>query len=148
MILFLDFDGVTHPISGSLPFEPSCINALSTVVKQLDAKIVIASTWRYKFSLDDMQEFLGKTLAPRVIDITPDLDLDPFLQWPRAREVAAWLESNKSLDRTWVAIDDEEGNYPQGLSYLCERNKGFTNSDIAPFIKYSRLSRNKIQSYL
>lgn len=136
MILFLDFDGVTHPVSGSPPFKDECINALSTVVSKLDASIVITSTWRYDKTIDELRNLLGAELGERVIDITPMLDIDPFMHWPRAREVNAWINEHYSHDKPWAAIDDEEGNYPEGNCYITDRVTGFTNADIEPIIKH------------
>jgi len=142
MILFLDFDGVTHPVSGSPPFKDECINALSVVVSKLDASIVITSTWRYDKTLDELRDLLGARLGARVIDITPMLDIDPFIHWPRAREVNEWINIHYSHDKPWAAIDDEEGNYPEGLSYITDRRLGFTNKDIDVLIKYIKTNNN------
>jgi len=80
MIIFLDFDGVTHPVSGSTPFQLDCLNALAKAVSQLDAEIVITSTWRLDRSIDELRALLGNDIGDRIIDATPDLDLDPFLK--------------------------------------------------------------------
>jgi len=141
MIIFLDFDGVTHPVSGSQPFQLACLDALAETFNQLDADIVITSTWRLDRSIDELRTFLGSEIGDRVIGVTPDLDLDPFLKWPRVREVVAWLENNRSENEVWAAIDDEEGNYPAGYSYLSNRRTGFIETDVIPFIKYSESKR-------
>lgn len=47
MILFLDFDGVLHPITGSTPFQIASVNALEVVISQFpDLNIVVSSSWR------------------------------------------------------------------------------------------------------
>lgn len=148
MIVFLDIDGVTHPVSGSSPFQPDCLDALVKTFSQLDAEIVITSTWRLDRSIDELRMLLGSDIGDRIIDVTPDLDLDPFLKWPRAREVVAWLQSNRSQDVKWVAIDDEEGNYPTGHSYLSDRRTGFIESDVIPFLNYARTERACVSDFI
>ena len=140
MIVFLDFDGVTHPVSGSTPFRPDCLEALSCATSELNTHIVITSSWRLEYNLDELKLLLGDELGSRVIDVTPELDQDPFLHWPRAREVLKWLIQNRMHDKPWVAIDDEEGNYPAGYSYITDRQTGFTNRDIPLLLEHAKQS--------
>ena len=71
MVIFLDFDGVTHPVSGSAPFQSDCLDALAKAFNQLDAEIVITSTWRLDRSIDELRTLLGNDIGDRIIDVTP-----------------------------------------------------------------------------
>lgn len=53
-LLFLDFDGVLHPISGSPPLLEECLVSLSTALSCFDVEIVIASSWREERSFDEL----------------------------------------------------------------------------------------------
>jgi len=130
MILFLDFDGVLHPVSGAPTFNPDSIRELETVLQLFPTlKIVITSSWREEKSLDEMIALLGPELGKRVIGTTPIID-DPFLHFPRYREVCAYLDTATEGDKSWVALDDEAGNYPKDIPVvLIDRRTGFTSLD-------------------
>lgn len=49
-LIFLDFDGVTHPITGTPMFIPECMSALSTALKSIDLELVVSSSWRETYS--------------------------------------------------------------------------------------------------
>lgn len=57
-LIFLGFDGVTHPESGSPMFIPECMSALSTVLKSTNLKLVVSSSWRETNSFDELEELL------------------------------------------------------------------------------------------
>jgi hypothetical protein len=148
MFVFLDFDGVTHPVSGATPFQHSCLNALELAFTRINAEIIITSTWRLDRSINEIRILLGENIGKRVIDVTPNLDLDPYIKWPRAREVIAWLDYNGMEEKTWSSIDDEAGNYPEGYSFLCNNRTGFTKSDISLFIEYTQTVKSDIRLLL
>ena len=110
MILFLDFDGVTHP-------EP-CVHEsffcrlplIESVLRERELRhvqIVISSSWREHHSLDDMHAFFSQDIQGRVVGVTPDL-WDPELPqaFVRERECLKWLAENRSTGERWLAIDD------------------------------------------
>lgn len=130
MILFLDFDGVLHPITGSAPFQSDCVCELEAVIEYFSSlDVVITSSWREEKTMDELIDLLGTTLGERIIGTTPIID-DPFLHNPRYHEVLAYLATEPIRDRKWIAIDDEAGNYPPDAPVLItDRLKGFTRDD-------------------
>lgn len=89
--LFLDFDGVTHPVSANgRYFREENIQALEAALDGYDAKIVISSTWRLDKSLIEIKRLLGSKLGEKVFGITPEVE-DPFLHSPRQAEVELYL---------------------------------------------------------
>ncbi|MDR3453338.1 MAG: HAD domain-containing protein [Rhodoferax sp.] len=114
MIVFLDFDGVTHP-------EPCEVDALfvrlpliEAVLREFDLpRIVISSSWREVHPLGELLEFFSADLAPRVLDVTPLLERlnDRWLpgqsqRFERQNECERWMRENRPWGTPWLAIDD------------------------------------------
>ena len=67
--LFLDFDGVLHSMSGYRN-EPFCrLPLLEEVLVNADVDIVISSSWRFQYSLDELKGKLSQ-LGPKVVGTT------------------------------------------------------------------------------
>jgi hypothetical protein len=105
MILFLDFDGVLHPVdrpTGTLVLLP----ALERVLRDFaEVDIVISSAWREAYTLEQLRGLFAPDIQARVIDVTPifaEIDRPA----PREAEILAWLQSAGRTEEEWVAIDD------------------------------------------
>ena len=114
-ILFLDFDGVTHPdpcrkeeFFGQLPLIENVLREYRQV------EIVISSSWRYDHSLPELQAYFSSDMRARVIDVTPTVARTDdegwiprhLLQHHREWECRKWMRQHHPLDATWLAIDD------------------------------------------
>ncbi|QDL36465.1 HAD domain-containing protein [Rhodoferax sediminis] len=139
MIVFLDFDGVTHP-------EPCEVDALfgrlpliEEVLREFDAtRIVISSSWREVHPLGELLEFFSKDLAERVIDVTPGLErLDngwlpgQSRRFERQRECEHWMRQNRPWDTPWLAIDDRAHWFEPQCRHLLltDHRQGFAVDD-------------------
>lgn len=107
MILFLDFDGVTHAepyraesAFGKLPLIEAAVRAVGGV------EIVISSSWREDHTLEDLRSFFAPDMRQLVVGVTPDLwNPEQPITHLREAECRAWLaEHQPHMD--WVAIDD------------------------------------------
>ena len=132
--LFLDFDGVTHPVSASgRYFRPENIKPLEQAILGLNPRIVISSTGRFDKPLCELKELLGDIISSSVVGVTPEFD-DPFVHHPRHLEVEMYLEQNGITNVPWVAIDDTAAFYREDASLLLtDPVKGFTKTDIEKF---------------
>lgn len=130
MILFLDFDGVLHPVSGSPPFHPDCMAVLSSSLSEYpDIRIVVTSSWREEKPLSELKSLLGNNLGSRVIGVTPVID-EPFMHHVRYHEVQAYLSDTSQPDIPWFALDDELGSYPESAPViLTDRRVGLSAED-------------------
>lgn len=113
-ILFLDFDGVTHPepcypdnLLCRLPLIEEVLRAHPTV------SIVISSSWRDAYTFEELRAFFSADLAPRVIGVTPSIkrpsgDWLPgqVPQYEREWECDSWMRQNRPWGTPWLAIDD------------------------------------------
>lgn len=114
-ILFLDFDGVTHPdpcrkeeFFGQLPLIENVLR------EHRQVEIVISSSWRYDHSLPELQAYFSSDMSARVIDVTPTVARTDdegwiprhLLQHHREWECRKWMRQHRPLDAPWLAIDD------------------------------------------
>ena len=128
-LIFLDFDGVTHPITGTPMFIPECMSALSTALKSFDLELVVSSSWRETNSFDKLKEILTP-LGKKVQGITPVID-DPFIKNVRFHEVLEYLKGSKQEHIGWLSIDDCKGFYPdEAPVYWTNSKMGFVEKDM------------------
>lgn len=107
MILFLDFDGVLHPFDhphGVFTLLPE----FERVMRDFpEVDIVISSSWREAYTLDELRALFSLDMAQRIIGVTPVL-LDHDQVYVRETEIRAWLRDAGRETESWVAIDDFE----------------------------------------
>lgn len=107
-VLFLDIDGVLNSShfledlkSGQDAICPDMVAQINKVTDATSCKIVISSTWRLYWDLEDLIQILRKHgLTGDVIDKTPDLRLGR-----RDDEILAWL-ANRSNLMAFAVVDD------------------------------------------
>lgn len=144
MILFLDFDGVLHPIPTEdrnmlchVPRLESVLHAFPHV------QVVISSWWRASHTLDELREYFSEDIRHRIIDVTPlQTERVPgslFLAAAKERgeEVLQWIESN-SYGGKWVALDDDHLGFPEFCMQLirCHTEKGFDQDAELRLVRY------------
>ncbi|MFJ9535152.1 HAD domain-containing protein [Herbaspirillum sp. NPDC101396] len=117
MILFLDFDGVLHPLNR----EDGALSRLPqleiTLRKFNEIDIVISSAWRQEYSLTQLRGYFSDDIQRRIIDVTPVLDhLDN--RYLRQAEIDLWLRNAGREYEGWIALDDSEWLFPPGCRNL------------------------------
>lgn len=111
MILFLDVDGVLHPLiprkdrpaseSAQLSYLPRLAGVLS---QHPEVQIVISSSWRATRTLDQLRALFPEALQHRLVGVTPVLD-EARYTGGREVEALAWLDAH-SPKNEWIALDD------------------------------------------
>lgn len=129
MILFLDFDGVLHPLffRPELPPEeskPFCyLPRLAGVLRDFPSvEVVISSTWRLSYDLNQIRERFPVDLQARVIGVTPYFSDDERFG-VRQQEAEKWLAEHRP-GSPWIALDDMRTCWPF-LSNLIWCDDGF-----------------------
>jgi hypothetical protein len=134
LILFLDFDGVTHPEPYDQEAAFQQLPLIEAVVRDVvGVEIVVSSSWRESHSLEALREFFAPDIRPLVVDVTPDIwnpeQPQPFL---RESECMAWLATNRPAGTRWLAIDDRpswfQPNCPNLL--VTDTTQGFLSSQM------------------
>lgn len=133
VVVFLDFDGVLHPMPSWQHEVLQQMPVLADVLRQFPGvEVVISSSWREHYSLEEMKEFFAEDIRHLVVGVTPVLRQgDASTPFERQREIEAWLQANRSGGRPWLAIDDwAEGFEPNCQNLLLTHYKlGFQSLD-------------------
>ncbi len=107
-IVFIDFDGVTHPLPGRVPrtlsdvmmgidfFRAQNVDQVNRLLGSLDAVGVITSSWRLDFPWQDFQPFFKGKLIGQT----------PWIDWgTRIAEINLFLSEREWQAVPWVAVD-------------------------------------------
>ena len=127
-IVFLDFDGVLHPVGGNASGTPfgrlPLLEAMLREPRCAAVAIVVSSTWREAYSLNRLRSVFAADLRARVIDVTPTLDDydGPYARW---QEIRAWLALHPEVER-YAALDDMLSGFPEQW----QRNVVFTDGSV------------------
>lgn len=107
VVLFLDFDGVFHPlISAPLFFKdlPAFEDVVRKNMDKFNFQIVISSTWKNRKSLSELKSIFSTDISLLVNDITPNLGKTG--DGSRYQEALHWLAIN-DMSAHWIALDDD-----------------------------------------
>lgn len=116
-ILFLDFDGVIHPLHCHESKHFCHLHLFEEILKKVPhLEVVVSSTWRTQRSLSALRALFPKTLSDRIVGMTPlysalDDIPDSLVNYQREAECQAWLQQNGKLAKRWVALDDSSWNF-------------------------------------
>ncbi len=125
-IISLDIDGVLnvypqgHDKWGDI-FHDHFINNLKYIIDNTGSKIVITSTWRCGFIIDDVyvdgltgliQMWLDRDLPGEIIGITPNLMMETGSTLQRGIEIDMWIDEFQNAKNitvcNYVIIDDDD----------------------------------------
>lgn len=139
MILFLDFDGVLHPLMRQEP-DFCRLPQLWQILRACpDLNVVFSTSWREIYRPDEMVEFItwggGEELAHRIIGQTPRIKVKADCD-RRDLEIENWLDTNNHSG-PWLALDDMpkmfNGGHPN--LYVVDGSNGLTDMDVAAIIQ-------------
>lgn len=140
MILFLDFDGVTHPETTNDLF--CCAPLLWEILRACPhVDVVFSTSWREHYPFDELVGFAtsngGEDLTARFIGATPVIPIDPLADEYRRREIECqqWIDEN-APGRKWLALDDMSYwfSYGENQLYLVDYVWGLKAQDVPKVI--------------
>lgn len=124
-VIFLDIDGPlaysdedSHPIivqkGLSIPygFEQEDCDALTDIIKETGANIVLSSDWRLYYNIESMNTILSYYgVPPVIIDYTDKrkAKMSSPGGMDRAYQILRWLDNHNVSN--WVALDDFDLSY-------------------------------------
>ena len=127
MILFLDFDGVLHPVNQVDLFSRE--EHLARVLRDFPhVEIVISSAWRQDYTLKNIQTFFLTDLRNRIVGMTPVFEIRDAcdVAGSRYREIQAYLAGSRA---NWLALDDDASLFPDGCTELVLCDDGFRDAE-------------------
>lgn len=110
--LFLDFDGVTHPLHCHERQHFSRLSSIEQVLRACPTvEVVLSSTWRLQYPLEQLRARFSNDMRPRIVGVTPlaaNLPAGPsrLEAFPRHKEAWHWMLQNREAFDRWLAIDD------------------------------------------
>ena len=126
ILLFLDFDGVLHPLFSSIDKHFTNLKLFEESIRQYNnINIVISSSWRHHHTMDEMLAFFAVDIQRRIIDSTRHVEISRSTN--RYEEIIDYLKHTNQTQCFWIAIDDSRNEFPKDLPnlVLCNPNKGF-----------------------
>ncbi|SFQ67507.1 hypothetical protein SAMN05216567_12584 [Variovorax sp. OK605] len=121
-LLFLDIDGVLHPVGVDYSFSSrffSHLPRLAELLREFESvDVVISSDWRLAESIEQLQRYCRTDFLHRIIGATPQIDPHVVVHHRRQLEIQAWLDRNGRNDAEWVALDDWPGSFEANLERL------------------------------
>lgn len=130
VLLFLDFDGVTHP--NTFHAQEFCYLPLleSLLRRQPNVGVVISSSWREESDFERLRAPFSEDLRARVIACAPVLS-EGRSDGGRWREIELFFTENALMGMPFLILDDEARLFPEGLDelYLTD-SSGLTEIDI------------------
>lgn len=120
--LFLDIDGVLHPVGVDYSFSSrffSHLPRLEELLREFDSvDVVISSDWRRAETIEQLQRYFSVDIQHRIIGATPQIDPNVVVHHRRQLEIQAWLDGNGRSDAEWVALDDWPSSFEAGYARL------------------------------
>lgn len=142
MVVFLDFDGVTHPEDTNSKNQLFCrLPLIEEALRQYPrVEIVISSAWRLQWPSPtvatlELRQHFSEDIAPRVVGVTPNHvhlnwkeTQDGLWLWKRQWEIETWLRAHRPPGTRWLALDDRAYLFRPFCEALMEfeRNVAFT----------------------
>lgn len=124
--LFLDFDGVLHPMSASGSELFQNLWMIEQFADLPNFEVVISSSWRFHYPLEALTQRLGK-LQPIVVGATGDAVIGKHA---RHREILGYCVATGIGD--WRALDDSQIEFPLAEKRLfkCNPRTGLTMKEL------------------
>lgn len=141
-LLFLDFDGTSHP---AFPLADrsdddnqlfSCMPRIEAVLRDFpEWQVVISSSWREVHAFDILLEFFAEDIRSRVVGVTPvtKTATPPYPKHPRYEEIMHYLHDNPA--QHWIALDDDANIFPPDCPNLIQCADGFWEEEEAALRK-------------
>lgn len=129
MLLFMDIDGVLHPVGTHPGNHLTCKPRFEQwAARHADPRFVITSSWRNRYPVAVLQGYFSPEAGSRVIGATPRFY--GVTMHRRYREILAWLAKNDAMKEHWLALDDSAADFPPGCPQLvrCVPERGFDNA--------------------
>ena len=138
-VVFVDFDGVTHPEPAHPKEYFRQLPLIEQVLRDHEAvDVVISSSWRGEHTLETLRGFFSSDIASRVVGVTPSIK-EPSSNWlpgagsahAREWEIESWMRQNRPWGTPYVAVDDRAPWFRPGCAdlLLTDPGTGFTEQD-------------------
>jgi len=134
--IFLDFDGVLHTMgnTGDRPFHQLPLLEDALCRTDQDFQIIISSSWRFHYTLDELGKQLG-LLERYVVGVTPEIKQCSDMRYQEILE----LVQTHGLKK-WIALDDADWEFPPNCEHLirCDPKAGLQQAQVNALLEWLR----------
>ena len=108
-------EGTMNEFTIPYAWDRADCEALSEIIKQTDAQLVVSSDWRKLYGFIQLSMIfehygIGRwNLLDTTTNFNPKKKLSSSIQWDRACEIEMWVKSFKPTN--WISIDDMQLNF-------------------------------------
>lgn len=143
--LMVDFDGVLHPTSSSVEQQFCRLALLEAAILGYECDIVISSSWRHHYSLQELKEHFPASLRRSIV---ATIGPEHIGKWPRYREILSYCQTNGVRD--WRALDDSFLEFPSPCKelILCNPNTGIDTQQLTALKRWLMHDRLPKQAFL
>lgn len=143
-IVFLDFDGVLH---GERDQEFARRALFERYVRKMpEVEIIISSSWREQYALDELKGFFHASIRERITGMTPVIE-NGYDPGGRQQEIETFLQDAglNEQNACWIALDDLPHFFRPGCAYLTlvDPERGFTHEQGRALLDWYAESRNR-----
>lgn len=135
VLLFLGFEGVTHPVAHCKPFQSDCLYWLNKLLKRNPfIDVVLSSSLGERCSRAEIKNKLGVAIGARVVGVAPKLDV--YADNRMLSEIQQYLKSTSQEERKWIGVDHGLSVYNEKLPIVLTNPKvGFSEDDYFNVVK-------------
>ena len=163
-IIFLDFDGVLNSVASTIAYhhlrgpsktiysetdrlDPVAIGLLKYLVDATGAEIVVSSTWRLNYDLQEFKDIFalyGWENAPFVSKTGRG-----GINSVRGDEIKEWIETTKAIVDNYVIIDDDSDMLDEQLPHFVNTNGaiGFSLVNLCEALKIFGVPNKDIEAH-
>jgi len=134
-IIFLDFDGVLHPVGTNLKNFFSSSKEFFNIIKNSNIFIVITSSWQFDSNYSQIKSKFPKEITKKIIGET---GIKYEGTKSRIREIEYFLSQNNLQNIDWIALDDQPNKFVKNFNKLiiCEPKTGITRLQINKILEW------------
>ena len=148
IIIFLDIDGVLNNMKTQYAwFDKHSINVLNYVTKKYHAKIVISSSWREEYDLDELRRILfDEGVVGDIIDVTPVYTGSYSPEFYKCKETETCYHTGSFEGRNyeiWKYIHDNNVK-----KYVIIDDYHFCNDELVPHVVETKMSKGLTKEHI
>jgi hypothetical protein len=126
-LLFLDFDGVLHPVHSDSSKYLCRLPLLEATLRSAPpVDIVISSTWQEVYTIKALSDRFSPDVGTRIVGgtLAADPDREEETRYDQIRRFLRW---KSWTTRSWLALDDAKHEFPERCSQLihCDAATGY-----------------------
>jgi hypothetical protein len=129
ILLFVDFDGVLHPVRSPTSKHFENLPRLEEVLRRhADVRIVLSTSWQDVYPMRALKAMFSEDIAARIIGGTHSADPERQAE-SRYDAIQLYLLRGGRPGAPWLALDDSEYQFPENCPQLvaCDPRQGFND---------------------